>query len=101
MDERAQYRVLFVGRTSDFARQQPDGSYRRVGRPLTRADIQAHLQGEHTLGTYVMSEGGFCSYVVFDADSPDGLQVLSQLQVCLSLQGIPSYLEASRRGGHL
>lgn len=101
MDKLDVYRSLFVGRTSDFARQQPDGSYRRVGRNLTVTDIQAHLDGQHTLGTYLMNEGGRCTCAVFDADSADGLQVLHGVQARLSQHTIPSYLERSRRGGHL
>ncbi|MGH2508488.1 MAG: TOTE conflict system archaeo-eukaryotic primase domain-containing protein [Ktedonobacteraceae bacterium] len=95
------YRILFVGRHSDFARQQADGSYRRVGRYLTIADLQAHLDGKQTLGTYLINEDGRCTCAVFDADSTDGLQVLRQVQARLATQHIPSYLEASRRGGHL
>lgn len=95
------YRSLFVGRTSDFARQRLDGSYRRVGRSLTPSDIQAHLKGQHTLGTYLINEDGRCTCAVFDADSADGLQVLQGVQARLSQHAIPSYLEQSRRGGHL
>ncbi len=101
MDELNHYHTLFVGRANDFARQQPDGSYRRVGRCLTSYEVQAHVNGQWTLGTYLINESGRCSCAVFDADSTNGLQVLRQVQSQLVCQGIPSYLEASRRGGHL
>lgn len=101
MDGMETYWKLFVNRWSDFALQQPDGSYRRVGRALTSADVRAHLAGKHSLGTYVMDEQGRCSYAVFDADSADGLQVLRRVQVQLAEQGIVSYLERARRGAHL
>jgi hypothetical protein len=101
MEHLESYLSLFVGRHSDFARQRDDGGYRRVGRSLTESDVQNHLAGAWTLGSYVIDEQGQCRYAVFDADSSNGLQVLAQLQVRLAQQGIPSTLEKSRRGGHL
>jgi hypothetical protein len=95
------YWKLFVGRSSDFAQQRNDGGYWRVGRSLTMTDLANHLDRQWTLGTYVRSEQGQCRFAVFDADSEDGLQVLRQLQTILAHQGIPAYLERSRRGGHL
>jgi hypothetical protein len=92
---------LFVGRRDDFARQRPDGGYFRVGRALTSADLRAHLAGRVTLGSYVIDERGCCHSAVFDADLPDGLCLLRDVQARLARQGIPSYLERSRRGGHL
>lgn len=91
----------FVGRANDFARQRSDGGYVRVGRPLTDADISAHLRGLWTLGSYVTNERGQCKYAVFDADGENGLKRLAELQTILAEMGIPSYLETSRRGGHL
>src|SRR5262249_52616127 len=54
-----------------------------------------------TVGTYVLSALGTCSFAVFDADQADGLQTLRDLQSELSNQGYLAYLERSRRGGHL
>jgi hypothetical protein len=48
-----------------------------------------------------MNEQGVCSFAVFDADREDGLRCLADLQCKLAASGIPSYLEQSRRGGHL
>ena len=91
----------FVSRRDDFALQRSDGGYVRVGRPLTQQDIRAHLAGAHTIGSYVIDEHGTCRYAVFDADSDDGLDRLHALHCQLRASGIPSYLEQSRRGGHL
>ena len=91
----------FVSRKSDFALQRNDGGYVRVGRPLTTQDIRAHLAGAHTLGSYVIDEHGNCRYAVFDADSEDGLDRLHAVQCQLTASGLASYLEQSRRGGHL
>jgi hypothetical protein len=97
----ARYRSLFVGRTSDFTLQRQDGRYYRVGQPLTDQVLTAHLMGEITVGTYVMNEQGRCSFAVFDDDQPDGLKRLARVQMALAYDGYPSYLETSRRGGHL
>src|SRR5215469_3556523 len=91
----------FVSRRDDFALQRSDGGYVRVGRPLAVQDVRAHLAGAYTLGSYVIDEQGNCRYAVFDADSEDGLDRLHAVQCQLQAVGILSYLEQSRRGGHL
>jgi CHC2 zinc finger len=95
------YASLFVHCWSQYAVQQRDGSYWRVREPLTLPLLAAHLAGRCTLGTYLLDEQHQCSFAVFDADHPDGLERLGGLAVELALSGIPSLLEASRRGGHL
>lgn len=91
----------FISRRNAFAVQRSDGGYWSIKRPLTWHDIVKHLTGTHTLGSYVMDECGFCSYAVFDADSETGLSDLGKLQTELASHALPSYLEQSRRGGHL
>src|SRR5256714_13876723 len=86
---------------SQYAVQQRDGSYWRVREPLTLPLLTAHLAGRCTLGTYLLDEQHQCSFAVFDADSGDGLELLGGLAMELALSGIPTVLEASRRGGHL
>src|SRR6266568_1246457 len=95
------YASLFVHSWSQYAVQQRDGSYWRVVEPLTLALLAAHLEGRWTLGTYLLDEQCRCSFAVFDADGVDGLWQLLSLAVELARQGIPTVLEASRRGGHL
>src|SRR5438034_1845634 len=97
----AAYASLFVNCWSQYAVQQRDGSYWRVKEPLTLPLLTAHLAGRCTLGTYLLDEHNQCSFVVFDADSMDGLGQLVGLTMELARQGIPTVLEASRRGGHL
>ena len=96
-----QYMTLCVGRRDDYAVQRASGRYVRVGRALTPEIVRAHLKGCHTIGTYVIDEHGACRFAVLDADSDDGLSMLAGVQACLAAAGILSYLEASRRGGHL
>ena len=95
------YASLFVHCWSQYAVQQRDGSYWRVREPLTLPLLAAHLAGRCTLGTYLLDEQHQCSFAVFDADSRDGLEQLVGLAMELALSGIPTVLEASRRGGHL
>src|SRR2546426_5714526 len=97
----AAYASLFVQCWHQYAVQQRDGSYWRVREPLTLPLLAAHLAGRCTLGTYLLDESSHCSFAVFDADSHDGLGRLVGLAMELAQQGIPTVLEASRRGGHL
>lgn len=92
---------LCIGRRDDYARQVETGRYVRVGAPLSREVLRAHLLGVQTIGTYVIDEGGNCRFAVFDADSPSGLVDLLAVQRDLASSGVASYLEGSRRGGHL
>jgi hypothetical protein len=97
----ATYKALFVGRSDDYAVQLSTGRYRRVGKPLTDADLHDHLIGARTYGTYVMDAAGYCRFAVIDADGEDGLSRLWSIWELLTTHGITSYVEASRRGGHL
>jgi CHC2 zinc finger len=97
----AAYASLFVHRWDDYAVQQRDGSYWRLAEPLSLPQLSAHLEGRWTLGTYLLDEASCCSFAVFDADRQDGLGQLAVLSRELGLQGIPTVLEVSRRGGHL
>ncbi len=42
-----------------------------------------------------------CSFAVLDADELDGLACLAGLMEGLLREGVPTLLEASRRGGHM
>src|SRR5215472_17173428 len=95
------YASLFIHCWGQYAVQQADGSYWRVAEPLSLSGIAAHLAGRWTLGTYLLDQGSQCSFAVFDADSPDGLAQLIELADELRRCGVPTLLEASRRGGHL
>ena len=91
----------FISRRDDYALQQPTGRYRRIGAPVTAAVLRRHVAGTLTMGTYVIDEAGRCRFAVYDADTPDGLALLAEVQGRLAADGIPSHLEGSRRGGHL
>ena len=95
------YASLFVHRWDSYAVQQHNGAYWRVAEPLTYEHVQAHLEGRWTLGTYMLDAQNTCSFAVFDADGEDGLMWIAVLAGELARQGIPTMIEASRRGGHL
>ena len=95
------YASLFVHCAEQYAVQQPDGSYWRVEEPLICPLLAAHLEGRWTLGTYLLDAGSCCAFAVFDADGVGGLECLARLSGELLEQGVPTVLEASRRGGHL
>lgn len=97
----AVYALLFVHCWDAYAVQQRDGSYWRVEEPLALPLLEAHLAGRWTLGTYLLDRDSSCSFAVFDADRMDGLGQLIDLADELRRDGIPTVLEASRRGGHL
>jgi len=58
----------FVSRVEPFARQLDTGAYYRIDKPLTDAQLQQHLDGTKTLGTYVMNEEGNINWICIDID---------------------------------
>jgi hypothetical protein len=63
---------LFVHRPDVFAEQQPNGAYFPVTRPLTDMDVEEHLAGMASYGTYVINpDGQTVKYIVWDLDILD------------------------------
>ena len=92
---------VFIQRRDLYARQLDDGRYVCIQRPLSPGHLVAHLKGDLTLGAYVLDPDSRARYIVFDADDETQLEKLSWMARRLDLQGAASYLEHSRRGGHL
>ncbi len=90
----------FIGRWDMYPRQREDGSYVTVREPLTVQHLMAHLAGTVTLGAYALDERSQGRFLVLDADDPHTWASLGRLARSLLDEDIPSYLEASRRGGH-
>jgi len=88
---------IFVTRHDSFAVQNDKG-YISVKAPLATDHIVKHLEGQITLGVYVLSEENKAKFAVIDADDEDGFNKLYRAWVRFPL---PSYLETSRRGAHL
>lgn len=91
----------FVQRFDRYATQLPDGRYVGIAAPLTQKQLYAHLRGEMTLGTYLLNPEDEARFLVIDADDERSFIKLRGVAHHLSKQGIYSYLETSRRGGHL
>jgi len=68
----ARFLELFRGRPDVFASQQRNGSYYPVTRPLTTDEVDEHLDGMASYGTYVITPGeNTVTYIVFDLDVLD------------------------------
>ncbi len=91
----------FLQRRDLYPRQLGDGSYVCVHKPLLERHLVAHLDGRLTLGAYVLSPDSRARFVVVDVDDDLRLARLVAMSACLAGEGVPSYLETSRRGGHL
>ncbi|HWQ04622.1 MAG TPA: CHC2 zinc finger domain-containing protein [Longilinea sp.] len=89
----------FINRNDLYAKQLPDGRYFLVTQRLTPIQMLAHLKGQITMGTYVLNQESYAQFMVLDAD--DTIDGITQVQQKLEKLDIPTYLEASRRGGHL
>ncbi len=95
------FTAQFIQRRDLYARQLEDGSYVRVNQPFTVELMRAHLEGKITLGAYLLSLENTTRFVVLDADTDERWAQTRQLSAELAAQGLPTMLEASRRGGHL
>ena len=91
----------FVQRWDLYALQLDDGRYICVNDLLNVGHLYAHLRGEMTLGIYVLDQESQARFLVLDADDEPSWQCLGQLARALAGEGVPSYLEYSRRGGHM
>lgn len=91
----------FVQRWDIHARQQEDGTYVCVRKPLSVDHIFAHLNGYITLGTYLLNQKHKTRFMALDTDDEQGFSRLELLARALAGEKMYSYLEKSRRGGHL
>lgn len=92
---------VFFQRRDIFARQLEDGRYISIKEPLETWQLTSHLQGKLTLGTYVLDAESQARFIAFDADDNQQLVGLIYMAQRLLEDGVPTYLESSRRGGHL
>ena len=89
----------FIQRWDVHAKQLEDGRYVCIHEQLNVSHLYAHLRGEITLGTYVLNQESKVRFVVLDHDAEDGWSYLLKCGAKLAEDGIPAYLEKSRRGG--
>jgi hypothetical protein len=72
-----------------------------VHEQLNVGHLSAHLRGEITLGTYLLSQESQARFIILDADDAQAWERLGHLARALAGDDVPTYLEKSRRGGHL
>lgn len=97
----AAYTATFIPRLDQYPQQLPDGKFITVHRPLNSHMVAAHLRGQVTLGAYALDRASMARWVCFDADAEAAWEGLKSMYDILARQQITSYLEPSRRGGHL
>lgn len=68
---------------------------------MTINHIIAHLQGKITLGLYLLDQDSNARFIVIDADDEAQFDQVASMATSLRCHGMSSYLERSRRGGHL
>ena len=95
------YELFFCHRKDAYALQTDEGTYYAVRKPVTRKLIEAHLLGKVTAGWYALDGENTLRWAAMDADGEDGLSLLQRVGLVLREKGWPTYLEDSRRGGHL
>ena len=92
---------VFIQRHDLYARQLDNGRYVCVREALTQAHLEAHLRGDITLGTYLLDVESNGRFLVLDADDDPDWRRLRGVSKVLENMDTESYLERSRRGGHL
>ena len=71
---------IFVQRRDCYARQLDDGSYVCIHKPLHKHLLVSHLNGEITLGAYVLDQDSRARFAVLDADDDEQWRRL----ICMS-----------------
>jgi hypothetical protein len=91
----------FIHRSDCYPIQLDAGtSYVTVKKPLTTELLIGHIRGVVTLGAYALNEESVAHWLCLDADDEEQWQGLKQLVKSLESEGIHTYLEQSRPGGH-
>lgn len=95
------YAQVFLPRLDRYPLQSQNGSYYAVQQEITVDILRQHVKGQITLGAYALNQQSQAKWICFDADDEAEWQGLFSLAHDLSGEHIPTYLEPSRRGGHL
>lgn len=94
-------RKYFVGREQPFVLQRADGSYSKVDRLLADKDLEAHINGQQTVGTYTIREDNTVRAVTFDIDSGNWADVLRIAKELQKLNTVFSAWTSGRKGYHV
>lgn len=101
------YAATFIPRWDRYPLQRPDGRYTQIKEALTLEFVMAHLTGHYTdgapvtLGAYALDARSRARWICLDADNDAQWAGLWRMAHALTENGITSYAEPSRRGGHL
>jgi hypothetical protein len=95
------YAETFIHRRDCYPLQLDKGNYVTIKKSLKPEMVMAHIKGTITLGAYALDENSTARWLCFDADDEGEWEQLHHLATTLNQQNIPTYLECSRRGGHL
>lgn len=101
------YATTFIPRRDIYPIQRENGRYIQVKKQLSDDLIVAHLTCHHTqsdtvtLGAYALSPKHKAQWICLDADTDEQWIGVWRLAHQLHQQGITTYPEPSRRGGHL
>jgi hypothetical protein len=97
----------FVNRWDCYPLQVEGGTYIQVHEKLSLTHIFKHLTHARlgftpfTIGAYSLNVDSQAKWICFDADAQPQWEELWRLSRSLRQLAVPSYLEPSRRGGHL
>lgn len=96
----------FIGRKNTFSKQTPNGGYIPIRRTITEADLEKHLAGGHTLGSYVVREDGKLNFACVDVDTEPGADLEPYKKLALIIYDLVEDFErvlefSGRRGYHI
>lgn len=98
--QKAGYSPICIKRSGECQRPYslckncPDKRYK----PFTPKDVEQHLLGNKTVGTYPLVNGRYCPFAVIDLDEDDWRNDAKAILECAEKLGIPAYPEISRSG---
>ncbi len=95
------FSTTFIARTDCYPLQLEDGGYAIVKKPFSLGNALSHLRGLSTVGAFALDETNHAQWLCFDADTEQQWKRLVYMARMLDTQRVTSYLELSRRGGHL
>ena len=100
-DVASYYAALFAARYDAYSAWTPVG-WRPVREPLTIEVVKAGLSKTGpSISAFMIAPGSISHVVALDYDLDDGFALASALIRFMGDQGIPAYVETSRRGAHL
>ena len=94
------YAAVFPARDDVYSAWTSDG-WRPVREPLTAEVVLAGLTGKGpSISGFMIGPGSVAHTLAFDFDTDNGLEQAFQLALFMESNGLPSYVETSRRGAH-